>query len=175
MDGFGGFGASGSFGHDCYHLKPTLFCDIQNLRMRLFCLQLRSFTYKLGCFIKSRSSKPNQRKGQNEKFMNFAHFCEFWCFSLGKQARSTLSFCSGMPLRKVHELTFLCFGLPGPLLILLTVCLFYIFTLGGETASKKDSTQSPDGGGTVSKNNRISTVCKRKTKPVFSGSNKDQP
>ena len=48
--------------------------------------------------------------------MNFAHFCEFWCFSLGKQARFALNFCSGMPLRKVHELTFLWFGLPGPLL-----------------------------------------------------------
>ena len=48
--------------------------------------------------------------------MNFAHFCEFWCFSLGKQGRFTLNFCSGMPLRKVHELTFLWFGLPGPLL-----------------------------------------------------------
>ena len=34
--------------------------------------------------FRSRPSKPNQRKGQNEKFMNFAHFCEFWCFSLGK-------------------------------------------------------------------------------------------
>ena len=60
--------------------------------------------------------QTNQRKGQNEKFMNFAHFCEFWCFSLGEQARFTLNFCSGMPLRKVHELTFLWFGLPGPLL-----------------------------------------------------------
>ena len=49
--------------------------------------------------------------------MNFTHFCEFWCFSLLKQARVTLNFCSGMPLRKVHELTFLWFGLPGPLLI----------------------------------------------------------
>ena len=58
----------------------------------------------------------NQRKGQNEKFMNFAYFCEFWCFSLGKQARFTLNFCSGMPLGKVHELTFLWFGLPGALL-----------------------------------------------------------
>ena len=48
--------------------------------------------------------------------MNFAHFCEFWCFSLEKQARFTLNFCSGMPLRKVHEPTFLWFGLPGPLL-----------------------------------------------------------
>ena len=26
------------------------------------------------------------------------------------------NFCFGMPLRKVHELTFLWFGLPGPLL-----------------------------------------------------------
>ena len=68
-------------------------------------------------FLRSRPGKPNQRKGQNEKLMNFAHFCEFWCFSLGKQAQFTLNFCSGMPLRKVHELTFLWFGLPGPLLI----------------------------------------------------------
>ena len=64
-----------------------------------------------------RPGKPNQRKGQNEKFMNFAHFCEFWCFSLGKQARFTLNFCSGTPLRKVHEPTFLWFGLPGALLM----------------------------------------------------------
>ena len=63
-----------------------------------------------------RQTKP--KKGQNEKFMNFAHFREFWCFSLGKQARFTLNFCSGMPLRKVHELTFFWFGLPGPLLII---------------------------------------------------------
>ena len=48
--------------------------------------------------LRSRPGKPNQRKGQNEKFMNFAHFCEFWCFSLGKQARFTWNFCSGMPL-----------------------------------------------------------------------------
>ena len=49
--------------------------------------------------------------------MNVAHFCEFWCFSSGKQARFTSNFCSGMPLWKVHELAFLWFGLPGPLLI----------------------------------------------------------
>ena len=30
--------------------------------------------------FRSVPGKPNQRKGQNEKFMNFAHFCEFWCF-----------------------------------------------------------------------------------------------
>ena len=75
--------------------------------------------------FRSRPSKPNQRKGQNEKFMNFAQFCEFWCFSLGKQARFTLNFCSGMPPRKVHELTFLWFGLPGPLLKI-WVCLIRV-------------------------------------------------
>ena len=53
--------------------------------------------------VRRRPGKRNQRKGQNEKFMNFAHFCEFWCFSLGEQARFTLNFCSGMPLRKVHD------------------------------------------------------------------------
>ena len=62
--------------------------------------------------IRSRPGKPNQRKGQNEKFMNFAHFsCEFWCFFLRKTSTIHISnFCSGMPLRKVHELTFLWFG-----------------------------------------------------------------
>ena len=75
------------------------------------------FSFPAVSKIRSRPGKPNQRKGQNQKFMNFAHFCECWCFSSGKQARFTLNFCSGMPLRKVHELTFLCVGLPGPLLI----------------------------------------------------------
>ena len=28
--------------------------------------------------------QTKQRKGQNIKFMNFAYFCEFWCFSLRK-------------------------------------------------------------------------------------------
>ena len=31
-------------------------------------------------FFRSRPGKPNQKKGQNEKFVNSAHFCEFWCF-----------------------------------------------------------------------------------------------
>ena len=69
---------------------------------------------------KNKSEVPpaNQTKerAKTEKFMNFTHFCELWCFSLGKQARFTLNFCSGMPLRKVHELPFFWFGLPGPLL-----------------------------------------------------------
>ena len=49
--------------------------------------------YRPGPFSQKNSgvapSKPNQRKGQNEKFMNVALFCELWCFSLGKQARFT--------------------------------------------------------------------------------------
>ena len=55
---------------------------------------------KMARLFRSRPGKPNQRKGQNEKFMNFAHFCKFCCFSLGEQARFTLNFCSGMPLRE---------------------------------------------------------------------------
>ena len=37
--------------------------------------------------IRSRPGKPNQRKGQNEKFMNFAHY-DFWCSSLGSHGAS---------------------------------------------------------------------------------------
>ena len=76
-----------------------------------------AMVFRNGDCFRSCPGKPNQKKGQNEKLMNFAHFCEFWCFSLGKRARFTLNFCSGMPLRKVHELTFFWFGLPGTLLI----------------------------------------------------------
>ena len=56
-------------------------------------MEIRSFKS-----LRSRPGKPNQRKGQNKKFMNFAHFCEFWGFSLGRQARFTSNFLSGMPL-----------------------------------------------------------------------------
>ena len=37
-----------------------------------------------------------------------------------------MNFCSGMPLRKVHELAFLWFGLPGPLLITSSALVFPI-------------------------------------------------
>ena len=96
-----------------YHTKgcSQQSADSSGVQILGFCTLLAISSFR------SRPGKPNQRKGQNKKFMNFAHFCEFWCFSLGKQARFTLNFCSGMPLRKVHELTFLWFGLPGPLLI----------------------------------------------------------
>ena len=77
--------------------------------------EFRSFSPRKIATFRSCPGKPNQRKGQNEKLMNFAHFCEFWWFALGKQARFTLNFCSGMPLRIVHELAFLWFGLPGRL------------------------------------------------------------
>ena len=100
---------------------PKIFPFFRDFRPGGFLRRLRAKTThntseNCASRFRSRPGKPNQRKGQNEKFMNFAHFCEFWCFSLGKQARFTLNFCSGMPLRKVHELTFLWFGLPGPLL-----------------------------------------------------------
>ena len=42
-------------------------------------------------------ANQTKERAKNETFMNFAHFCEFWCFCLGKQARFTLNFCSGMP------------------------------------------------------------------------------
>ena len=95
----------------------------------------RVYPYPLGagvCETKSKNGRStpetlvsgvapaNQTKerAKKEKFMNFAHFCEFWCFSLGKQARFTSNFCSAMPPGKVHELAFLWFGLSGRLLIL---------------------------------------------------------
>ena len=44
-------------------------------------------------------------------------FCQFRSFSLGKQARFTYrTFVPECPPGKVHELAFLWFGLPGPLL-----------------------------------------------------------
>ena len=54
-------------------------------------------------------------------------FANSGVFPLEKQARFTLNFCSGMPLRKVHELTFLWFGLPGPLLKKSRRCKALIF------------------------------------------------
>ena len=98
--------------HSCPHRYFTL-----NFTFAFAFVSLKEFNSEIILFrfalisvsIRSRPGKPNQRKDQNEKFMNFAHFCEFWYFSLGKQARFTLNFCSGTPLRKVHELTF--FGL----------------------------------------------------------------
>ena len=38
----------------------------------------------LSPLIRSRPRQTKPKKGQNEKFMNFVHFCEFWCFFLGK-------------------------------------------------------------------------------------------
>ena len=70
-----------------------------------------------------RQTKP--KKGPKRKVHEFRPFLsDFWCISLGKQARFTLNFCSGMPLWKVHELTLRWFGLPGPLLNLLRALWF---------------------------------------------------
>ena len=116
-------GARQGFGGPSYPRHPTeesgmgvrqgpLGCDTPATPSKLRKQPRRGCSYTLE--LRSRPSKPNQRKGQNEKFMNFAHFCEFWCFSSGKQARFRMNFCSGMPPGKVHELAFLWFGLLGP-------------------------------------------------------------
>ena len=73
----------------------------------------------LTVFLRSRppANQTKERAKTKSSYEHFAPFsCEFWCFSLGKQARFTLNFCSGMPLAKSHEPTFLWFGFPGPLL-----------------------------------------------------------
>ena len=67
--------------------------------------------------FRGRPGKPNQRKGQNEKFMNFAHFCVNSGVFLRKTSTIHIELLFRNALRKVHELTFLWFGLPGPLLI----------------------------------------------------------
>ena len=75
------------------------------------CRIIFSRVTRIEVFRRSRPGKPNQRKGKRKVRMNVAHF--LWIL---KQARFTLNYCSGMPLWKVHEPTFLWFGLPGPLL-----------------------------------------------------------
>ena len=59
-----------------------------------------------------RQTKP--KKVPSRKVHEFRPFCEFWSFSLGKQARFTLNFCSGMPLRKAKsswtDLSLVCRG-----------------------------------------------------------------
>ena len=61
-------------------------------------------------------ANQTQKRAKTESSLISPIFVNSGVF-LRKQARFTLNFCSGMPLRKVHELTFLWFGLPGPLLI----------------------------------------------------------
>ena len=93
----------------------------------------RSFhNFGLPWILRSRPGKPNQRKGQNEKFMWISpiFLCEFWCFFLGKTSAIHISnFCSGMPPGKVHELAFLWFGLPGWLLTRILIFLSFVLRL----------------------------------------------
>ena len=68
--------------------------------------------------LKSGVAPANQTKeGPKGKVHEFRTFLWILVFFLRKQARFTLNFSSGMPPWKVHELTFLWFGLPGLLLM----------------------------------------------------------
>ena len=62
-------------------------------------------------FRESGVAPANQTKERAKRKSSWISpvFVNSGVFSLGKRARSTLNFCSGTPLRKVHELTF--FGL----------------------------------------------------------------
>ena len=63
-----------------------------------------------------RQTKP--KKGPKRKVHEFRPFLWILVFFLRKTSTIHISnFSSGAPLRQVHELTFLWFGLPGPLLI----------------------------------------------------------
>ena len=69
---------------------------------------VRSFSTVFALYQESpRQTKP--KKGPKRKVHEFRPFLWILVFFLRKQARFTLNFCSGTPLRKVHELTF--FGL----------------------------------------------------------------
>ena len=50
----------------------------ENLQGLISWAWLGKFCRTFWVLFRSRPGKPNQRKGQNEKFLNFAHFCEFW-------------------------------------------------------------------------------------------------
>ena len=64
-------------------------------------------------FIGSLPGKANQKKGQNdEKFMNFAFFVNSGVFSWETSIIHPSNFGSNLPSQKVHEPTFLWFGLP---------------------------------------------------------------
>ena len=82
----------------------------------------------VGKIVKSQGRKRNpnsgvapanqtKEKGQKRKVhMNFAHFFSVVFFLRKTSTIHISNFCSRMPLRNIHELTFLWFGLPGPLL-----------------------------------------------------------
>ena len=68
--------------------------------------------------LRSGPGKPNQGKGQNEKFMNFAHFfVKILVFFLRRQARFTSrTFVPEYAPAKSSWTDLFWFGLPGPLL-----------------------------------------------------------
>ena len=81
----------------------------KNIEFRFCC------TSKL-CCLDNQESPPQTKpkKGPKRKVHEFRPFLWIPVFFLRKTSTiHTLNFCSRMPLRKVHELTFLWFGLPG--------------------------------------------------------------
>ena len=54
-------------------------------------------------------ANQTQNKGRKRKVHEFHPFCEFWCFSTGKQARFTSKFGSNSPGGKLMNRP--CFGL----------------------------------------------------------------
>ena len=113
------------FGRSCckrrQHKSRRSSCKVQTLQPWLcqrIPAKIGSYQLKIWKGAQNQESpwQTKPKKGPERKVHEFRPFCEFWCFSIGKQARFTLNFCSGMPLGKVHELAFLWFGLPGPLL-----------------------------------------------------------
>ena len=68
--------------------------------------------------IRSRPGKPNQKKGPKRKVHEFhPFFVNSGVFPWAKQAQFTSNSGSNLPPRRVHEQTFLWFGLPEQLLI----------------------------------------------------------
>ena len=68
-------------------------------------------------FLRESARQTKPKKGAKRKVHEFGPFLWILVFFLGKTSTIHISnFCSGMPLRKVHELAFPWFGLPGWLL-----------------------------------------------------------
>ena len=84
-----------------------IFVEISRLKKGPGNLTMKQIASRHGCVLLLSGVAPANQTKERAKTKSSFFFGEFLCFSLGKQARFTLNFCSGMPLWKVHELTFL--------------------------------------------------------------------